>query len=106
MDPGEELKAALHRELMEEIGIETEIGAQIHSIVHAYPDRDVRLFFFDARIIRGEPQSLGSSRFPLGDAGRVDELSIPRSGPAAAEPTASRVAVDLRATAQFEAAVW
>ena len=58
VDPGEELKAALHRELMEELGIETEIGAEIHHIVHAYPDRDVRLYFFDARILSGEPQKL------------------------------------------------
>jgi mutator protein MutT len=58
VDPGEELKAALHRELREEIGVETEIGDEIHHIVHAYPDRDVRLFFFDARIISGEPQKL------------------------------------------------
>jgi mutator protein MutT len=58
VDPGEELKAALHRELVEELGIETEIGAEIHSIVHAYPDRDVRLYFFDVRIISGEPQKL------------------------------------------------
>jgi 8-oxo-dGTP diphosphatase len=26
--------------------------------VHAYPDRDVRLFFFEARIVSGEPQKL------------------------------------------------
>ena len=58
VDPGEELKAALHRELAEELGIETEIGAEIHRIVHAYPDRDVRLYFFDARILSGEPQKL------------------------------------------------
>ena len=58
VDPGEELKVALQRELREEIGVESEIGAEIHHIVHAYPDRDVRLFFFDARIISGEPQKL------------------------------------------------
>ncbi len=58
VDPGEELKAALHRELREEIGVETEIGAEIHHIVHAYPDRDVRLYFYDVRILSGEPQKL------------------------------------------------
>jgi 8-oxo-dGTP diphosphatase len=58
VDPGEELKAALHRELAEELGVETEIGAEIHRIVHPYPDRDVRLYFFDARILSGEPQKL------------------------------------------------
>jgi len=58
VDPGEELKAALFRELKEEIGVETEIGDEIHRIVHPYPDRDVRLYFFDARILTGEPQKL------------------------------------------------
>jgi len=58
VDPGEDLKAALRRELVEELGIETEIGAEIHRIVHPYPDRDVRLYFFEARIISGEPQKL------------------------------------------------
>jgi 8-oxo-dGTP diphosphatase len=58
VDSGEELKAALQRELREEIGVETEIGAEIHQIVHAYPDRDVRLYFYEVRIISGEPQKL------------------------------------------------
>ncbi len=63
VDPGEELKAALHRELAEELGIETEIGAEIHRIIHPYPDRDVRLWFFDARILSGEPQKLEVADF-------------------------------------------
>src|ERR1700729_3548186 len=54
VDPGEELGAALARELREEIGVEAEIGAEIHHIVHAYPDRDVRLYFYDVRILSGE----------------------------------------------------
>jgi 8-oxo-dGTP diphosphatase len=58
VDPGEEPRAALVRELREELGIETEIGAEVHRVVHAYPDRDVRLFFYEARIISGEPQKL------------------------------------------------
>jgi 8-oxo-dGTP diphosphatase len=58
VDLGEELKTALRRELMEELGVEAEIGAEIQRIVHAYPDRDVRLYFFEVRILRGEPQKL------------------------------------------------
>jgi 8-oxo-dGTP diphosphatase len=58
VEPGEELKAALHRELAEELGIEAKIGAEIHRIVHAYPDRDVKLHFYEAGILSGEPRKL------------------------------------------------
>jgi len=58
VEPGEELKAALKRELAEELGVEAEIGVEIHRIIHAYLDRDVRLYFFAARIVSGEPQKL------------------------------------------------
>ncbi len=63
VDAGEELKTALQRELREELGLETEIGAEIHRIVHPYPDRDVRLYFFDVRIVSGEPQKLEVADF-------------------------------------------
>ncbi len=43
VDPGEELRAALVRELAEELGVHAEVGAELQRIVHAYPDRDVRL---------------------------------------------------------------
>jgi 8-oxo-dGTP diphosphatase len=58
VEQGEELTAALRRELAEEVGVETEIGAQIHDFVYAYPERDVRLHFYEARILSGEPRRL------------------------------------------------
>ena len=63
VDPGEALTDALRRELREELGIETEIGAEIQRTVHPYPDRDVRLYFFEATIIAGEPQKLEVADF-------------------------------------------
>ena len=63
VDPGEELQAALKRELVEELGVVTEIGAEVHRIVHAYPDRDVLLYFFEARIVSGEPQKIEVADF-------------------------------------------
>ena len=65
----EDLATALRRELQEEIGVETEIGAEIHRVVHAYPDRDVRLYFFEAtHSFRRTPADRGS-RPPLGAPG-------------------------------------
>ena len=87
VDPGEELRAALARELREELGLETEIGAEIHHIVHAYPDRDVRLFFYEVRILSGEPQKIevadlrwvtldeiGEYQFPDADRPLLEQL--------------------------------
>ena len=52
------MPTALRRELAEEVGVETEIGARIHDFVYAYPERDVRLYFYEARILSGEPRKL------------------------------------------------
>ena len=54
----EELVDALRRELQEELGVETEIGAELQHVVHAYPDRDVRRFFYEATITSGEPMPI------------------------------------------------
>lgn len=94
VDLGEELKTALWRELKEELGIDTEVGAEIHRIVHPYPDRDVRLYFFDARIISGEPQKLEVAdfrwvtldelmnyQFPDADRPLLDQLRGVKSAP-------------------------
>jgi len=87
VDPGEALRAALVRELREELGVEAEVGAEIHQIVHAYPDRDVRLYFYEARIVSGEPQKievadlrwvthdeLGEYQFPEADRPLIEQL--------------------------------
>lgn len=77
VDPGEELPAALRRELREELGVEAEIGAQIHSFVHAYPDRDVRLYFYEARIVSGEPRKLEVADLAWVTAGQFHDYQFP-----------------------------
>ena len=79
VDPGEELRAALKRELLEELGVETEIGAQIYHVVHAYPDRDVRLYFFEARILSGEPQKLEVADWKWITAAQFTDYQFPEA---------------------------
>ena len=56
-DPGETHEACLRRELREELGVESDVGAEIVVTEHAYPERTVRLHFRRCRI-EGDPRHL------------------------------------------------
>jgi 8-oxo-dGTP diphosphatase len=79
VEPNEDLKAALRRELREEIGVEAEIGDLIHDQVHAYPDRDVRLYFYAARIVSGEPRRIEVADFAWVTADQFLDFQFPEA---------------------------
>src|SRR5437762_13847280 len=54
---GEDLKAALNRELAEELAIEAEVGDEVHRLRHRYPDRYVEVIFFIVRTYHGEARN-------------------------------------------------
>ena len=62
-EPDESFEQALHRELMEELGIEVEVRDLIESITHSYPEKTVRLQFFRCVWKQHEPQALGCPAF-------------------------------------------
>jgi mutator protein MutT len=62
-EPGETFEQCLVRELREELGIEVEVGRHLESLVHAYPEKTVRLEFFVCRWRQHEPQPLGCPAF-------------------------------------------
>ncbi len=79
-DPGEAHEACLKRELIEELGSRSRIGAELFTIAHAYPERIVELHFFDCQL-EDEPRpligqdmrwvtraDLGTLQFPPADA--------------------------------------
>ena len=55
-EAGESLPQCLARELMEELGVEAEVGDEIFTVTHDYPDRRVELHFF-ACTLCGEPSA-------------------------------------------------
>ncbi|MBM3889476.1 MAG: 8-oxo-dGTP diphosphatase MutT [Verrucomicrobia bacterium] len=57
-EPGETLEQCLVRELREELGVGARVGRLVQEVTHAYPDRTVRLFFFECELLDGEPQPL------------------------------------------------
>jgi 8-oxo-dGTP diphosphatase len=87
-DPGESLEDCLRRELREELGVEAEVGREIFTVTHEYPERSVELHFM-ACTLRGTPapllgqemrwvrrEDLRSLQFPPAD----DELIAVLSG--------------------------
>lgn len=53
-EPGESLDDCMKRELSEELGVEADVGREIFSIAHEYPERSVELHFLECRC-QGEP---------------------------------------------------
>jgi 8-oxo-dGTP diphosphatase len=77
---------ALRRELHEELDIVAEVGALVHSVTHAYPERTVELHFY-ACTYAGQPRpmigqqmrwvtrdELGALPFPDADADLIRRL--------------------------------
>jgi mutator protein MutT len=85
-EPDESHDACLRRELMEELGVTSEIGSEVLVSEHAYPDRLIRLHFRRAEVF-DEPRSmlgqeirwvttreLGALTFPPADAELIEYL--------------------------------
>ena len=56
-EPGESLDDCLRRELVEELGVDAEIGDELLAVTHTYPNRRVELHFIACTLI-GTPSPL------------------------------------------------
>lgn len=56
VEPGEDPRDALVRELREEIGIEVSVGDPVEVTFHRYPEKTVLLLFFEAQRREGSPE--------------------------------------------------
>ncbi len=57
IDPGEAPEEALIRELREELGVGADLGPLVGEVRHAYPEKEVWLRFYRARI-HGQPRPI------------------------------------------------
>jgi 8-oxo-dGTP diphosphatase len=91
-EPGELIAECLSRELREELDLEVEIGEELFTTAHVYPDRAVELHFLTC-IPRNAPRpqlsqemrwvradELTSLRFPPADAALIELLLRGPSG--------------------------
>jgi mutator protein MutT len=56
-EPDESLTDCLRRELREELDTDSEVGEEIFTVTHDYPERSVELHFLSCRLL-GEPRPL------------------------------------------------
>ncbi len=58
VEPGEDPRYSLRREIHEELGIEASVGAPYEVVFHRYDFADVLLLFFRAEVVSGTPEPL------------------------------------------------
>ncbi len=90
-EDGETLEACLARECAEELGVTVRVGALLRVVEHTYPDRNVKLYFFECDLVAGEPAAVGCEAvlwvapnemaafsFPPADARLIEDLAAGR----------------------------
>lgn len=79
VEPGEDPRDALVRELREEIGIEVDVGDPVEVTFHAYPEKSVLLLFFAVTRREGSPDpqpiDVAAVQFAIADA--LDDALFP-----------------------------
>lgn len=91
-EDGEPLQACLRRELLEELGVGADVGAEVFTVRHAYPGKTVQLHFFACQLL-GDPRpllgqqmrwvpraQLTALEFPDADRELIRRLALPELG--------------------------
>jgi len=76
VEPGEELRVALRRELEEELAVQAEIGAEVFRLQHRYPDRYVEVVFFEVVNICGELRNLVFDAFEWAPRNSLEDYNF------------------------------
>jgi mutator protein MutT len=77
VEAGETLKAALRREIQEELGIKIQVEDEYLRTEHDYPAKSIRLHFFNCTILEGEPQLLDVADLRWVEPAQLSDFQFP-----------------------------
>lgn len=70
---------ALRREIMEELGVEIFVGRCIHTVLVRYPEKNLKIFFYRCRYLRGEPRAIEVADWKWVRRHELDSLPFPEA---------------------------
>lgn len=76
VEPGETKKQALIRECQEEIDVTLDIGSLFDEVIYKYPEITVKIYFYNASIIKGVPKLLEHNDFKWITTKEIDQYSF------------------------------
>jgi 8-oxo-dGTP diphosphatase len=79
IEPGEDPRCCLQRELLEELGVEVKVGAVLDVISTADELRHLIIIYFDCRIIKGSLKAIECQDFKWLTPSEVPSLDRPES---------------------------
>jgi len=79
IEPGESVEDCVKREIMEELGIEIEVGDRLITIDHAYTHFKVTLNVFNCKHLSGEPQPIECDEVKWVTLDEIDEYPFPKA---------------------------
>ena len=84
--------SALHRELIEELGVSVEVDRALPVIEHDYPAFSVRLHPFICTLVEGDPRALTADRLLWIEPAELRDYSFPPANAALIEQVARTLA--------------
>lgn len=78
-EPEETLETTCRRELLEELGVEVEVGALMHSVKHAFTHFRITLYAFRCTVVAGTPHSTSGLPLRWVTPGSLSNYAFPRA---------------------------
>ncbi len=77
VEEGEDPRGALRRELMEELGVEVEVGGLFDAVFYFYPGYPILLLVYRCRVKKGSLRPIGCHALRWVALGELEKLDMP-----------------------------